>query len=252
MRPIILLHGIFGFDRIRLGPVTLDYFGQIRTALAGAGHPVLTPGAPPIATVEQRAEQIKARALPWLADRGNQRAIVIAHSMGGLDARYMISRLGMGRHIAALLTIATPHRGSALADFWVENPPMKRIGLPLLSWCGIDGRGGNDLTIAAARRFNDEAPDSPEVRYFSISAACPADRVPLPLKLGYEIVRRKEGENDSMVSVASAQWGEHLATWPIHHLHQINHRFPVGDQSPVGDVSPLYLEAISRVEAEIR
>jgi triacylglycerol esterase/lipase EstA (alpha/beta hydrolase family) len=29
----------------------------------------------------------------------------------------MVSRLGMDEHIAAVVTIATPHRGSALADF---------------------------------------------------------------------------------------------------------------------------------------
>src|SRR5262249_5187529 len=36
---------------------------------------------------------------------------VFAHSMGGLDARYMISRLGMAKRVLSLTTIATPHRG---------------------------------------------------------------------------------------------------------------------------------------------
>ena len=42
---------------------------------------------------------------------------IIAHSMGGLDARYMISRLDMADRVLSLTTIATPHRGSPFADW---------------------------------------------------------------------------------------------------------------------------------------
>jgi triacylglycerol lipase len=247
--PIILLHGIFGYDRLKLGPITLNYFAGIARAIGDRGHPILTPQVHPTASIARRAQQGRDAILPFLAGLGGRsgRAIIIAHSMGGLDARYMIAHLGLAEHVAALVTIATPHRGSSLADFWVHNSAMKRIGLPLLSQLGLDVDAGADLTTAAMKRFNDQTPDSPHVRYFSISAACPSDRVPLPLQLGYRIVRRKEGDNDSMVSVTSAQWGEHLGTWPVHHLHAINRRFPIDCRCPIGDIAPMYLQILDRL-----
>ena len=36
-----------------------------------------------------------------------EKVIIFAHSMGGLDARYMISVLGAGHRVASLTTIAT-------------------------------------------------------------------------------------------------------------------------------------------------
>ena len=37
------------------------------------------------------------------------RVNIIAHSMGGLDARYMVSRLGMDDRVEALIAIAHPN-----------------------------------------------------------------------------------------------------------------------------------------------
>lgn len=42
---------------------------------------------------------------------------IIAHSMGGLDARYYaISWLGLAERVASLTTIGIPHLGTPLAD----------------------------------------------------------------------------------------------------------------------------------------
>jgi triacylglycerol lipase len=41
---------------------------------------------------------------------------IIAHSMGGLDSRIAASSGGHGKDIAAIVTLATPHGGSAIAD----------------------------------------------------------------------------------------------------------------------------------------
>ena len=37
---------------------------------------------------------------------------IIAHSLGGLDARQMLTHLGMGSRVASLTTVGTPHRGT--------------------------------------------------------------------------------------------------------------------------------------------
>ena len=42
---------------------------------------------------------------------------IIAHSKGGLDARYAISKLGMAPYVASLTTMNTPHRGCRFVDY---------------------------------------------------------------------------------------------------------------------------------------
>ena len=43
-------------------------------------------------------------------DKKNEKVNIIAHSKGGLDARYMISKLNMGEYVASLTMISSPHR----------------------------------------------------------------------------------------------------------------------------------------------
>ena len=47
--------------------------------------------------------------------------IVVAHSMGGLVARYWIGRLGGWQVCDALTTLGTPHRGAPKAADWLVN-----------------------------------------------------------------------------------------------------------------------------------
>ena len=73
-------------------------------------------------TVEQNAADIRRRVLSILAETGSEKVNIIAHSKGGLDARYMISCLGMGAQVASLTTVSTPHRGSQVIDRLVKMP----------------------------------------------------------------------------------------------------------------------------------
>jgi hypothetical protein len=53
----------------------------------------------------------------------HDRVIVLAHSMGGLVARYWIGALGGWRVCKALFTLGTPHRGAPKAFDWLVNGP---------------------------------------------------------------------------------------------------------------------------------
>src|SRR6266851_5725599 len=72
--PVILAHGMLGVD--------------------AKFHTPRVPAAAPIAV---RAEQLRALVDELPGERVN----VIAHSMGGLDARYAISRLGLRDRVAS-------------------------------------------------------------------------------------------------------------------------------------------------------
>jgi Lecithin:cholesterol acyltransferase len=52
------------------------------------------------------------------------RVIVVAHSMGGLVARYWLGPLEGWRVCRALITLGTPHRGAPKALHWLVNGPL--------------------------------------------------------------------------------------------------------------------------------
>src|SRR5262245_48830617 len=88
----VLVHGLFGFDRISLGSTVLHYFPGVVEYLEAAGNRVLVPCLTPTGGVAHRANQLKEFLL---RQSPNEPVHLLAHSMGGLDARYMISCLGM-------------------------------------------------------------------------------------------------------------------------------------------------------------
>jgi triacylglycerol lipase len=249
MTPVVLVHGIFGFSKLGFGPLALRYFSGVETAIASRGHDVLSPRLHPWGAIDQRARMLRRAIVRWLKQRGNpdEQVILIAHSMGGLDARHMISRLGMAPKVKALVTISTPHRGTPHADFWHGHTLMRRVGWPFLSLIGLEMEAVAHLTRDKARQFNEETPDVEGVRYFSISCACPSQKVPVALLPSYGLIYRAEGENDGQVSVNSAVYGEHLATWPVHHFHAINHRFPRDLIERNSSIAPRYLELLDQL-----
>jgi triacylglycerol lipase len=103
---------------------------------------------------------------------------IIAHSMGGLDARYLISTLGYASKVKSLTTLSTPHRGSPLADIGLgithdlttsQEDAILAIGKLLGEDTDKDAlnRALVDLSEAQAPAFNAANPDAPGVTYFS-------------------------------------------------------------------------------------
>jgi triacylglycerol lipase len=248
MTPIVLQHGLFGFGQFELGKIKLSYFHKIDRAFSERGHPLIVSRVHPTGPIRMRAMQLKKTIREEGRKLGvKDRAVIVAHSMGGLDARYMIAKLGMAEHVAALVTVSTPHRGSPYADWCLANIGRRMGGLKLMNLLGLDVRAVSDLTLESCRRFNDTIPDHPDVRYFSISAARPIHRVAAFMMHSHKLISDAEGPNDGMVSVTSATWGEHLETWPCDHLHAINKRLVPEIRNRTGDIVPYYLRMLERV-----
>jgi triacylglycerol lipase len=252
MVPVVLHHGLMGLTNLAAGPIKFSYFRGVDRAISSRGNPVIVTRVHPTAGVETRARQLKESILRQLEiqDGSRDRVVLIAHSMGGLDARYMITRLGMADRISALLTITAPHRGSPYADWCLRHLGQRLGGLRLARALGFDIQALNDLTTESCRRFNDDVPDVPNVRYFSISAARPWHRVPPFALHAFKVIFDAEGENDGLVSVKSSTWARHLGVWPADHWHTINHRLVVELKEPTGDIAPYYLRAIDRLRDE--
>jgi triacylglycerol lipase len=93
MMNIALAHGVLGFDRF--GPI--HYFNGVADALRADFHGcrVVSPATPPIGTVERRATTLADAIQAGLSSGTLDAAAgihIVAHSMGGLDARFLIAR----------------------------------------------------------------------------------------------------------------------------------------------------------------
>jgi triacylglycerol lipase len=216
--PIVLVHGLFGFDRLGVAGMTLvNYFPGIPDLLQAAGNRVLIPFLTPTGAVADRAAQLKDFLVKTSA---NEPVHLIAHSMGGLDSRYMISCLGMAERVLSLTTIGTPHRGSSFADWGINR--LERIVKPALDLIGLPYQGFYDLTRTRCQAFNETVVDAPGVRYFSVAGRHDGHYLHAGWLLPYGIVKAAEGDNDGIVSVESARYGEQLDLWEGDHLSLVN------------------------------
>jgi triacylglycerol lipase len=216
--PIVLAHGLFGFSRIGLGPLTLTtYFRGIPDELRAAGNRVLVTRVHPIAGVEFRAGRLGDRILRAFPE---EPVHIIGHSMGGLDARRLLADPFWRKRVLSLTTIGTPHLGTYLADF-----AKLRVGrvYRLLELMGLDPQGFLDITRLSARRFHRRHEQPLDIPCFSLAGDPPATEVTWPLQRLHAVLGELEGPNDGLVPVASAQaFGIPLPSWPADHLRQMN------------------------------
>jgi pimeloyl-ACP methyl ester carboxylesterase len=89
--PIVLVHGLFGVGQLKLAGVGVaDYFRLIPNALRAQGHAI--PEPPSLNTAGRIAERA-AGLKEYLDNRPEVAGLqvhLVAHSMGGLDAGFMI------------------------------------------------------------------------------------------------------------------------------------------------------------------
>lgn len=180
--PIVFAHGLFGFDELSFAParfrdsfpqLSIAYWRGVSVLLRERGVDLHVAKVPMSASIEERAQALRQVIDSKFAGRDVN---VIGHSMGGLDARFLLSRLSCKAKIRSLTTIATPHRGSPFADFMLDNV-IGRHRLPhllkLLQRLGLPGGGRafECLTTTEMSRFNRETPDNPQANYLSWGAA---------------------------------------------------------------------------------
>ncbi len=117
--PIVLVHGFMA--SYSTGGAGMFY---IVRALEKDGHVTYFSETPPFSSTEQRSVAIEEYLEDLLVATGAEKVNLIAHSMGGLDSRYLISKNGLDRSdiVASLTTLGTPHRGTKLADIAGELP----------------------------------------------------------------------------------------------------------------------------------
>jgi triacylglycerol lipase len=171
--PVLLVHGFSG------SPTNWISFYKVQDALMADGRQTFVADLPPYDTVAVRAAQLTHDIDRALAASGAKAVNIIAHSMGGLDARYAAARLGYASRIASVTTVSAPHGGTEVADLALSLVPGVATGAAdalatvigtTFSDVASDSHvraGIADLTLSNAARFNAEVPDQPGVYYQS-------------------------------------------------------------------------------------
>ncbi|MCP5367092.1 MAG: alpha/beta fold hydrolase [Hyphomicrobiales bacterium] len=216
-RPVfVFAHGLFGFEKISLPGYPIHYYRGLADELAHMGVPAVFPKVSSRDGVADRARDLAARIARLRADT----LVLVGTSMGGLDARYLAAHLDPDRRVRAVVTVGTPHRGSSAADDTMAGAGPRTW----LARMFFDASIG-DLTGDACRAFNDAVPDRPDVVYRSHAAARPVGELSLHLRAMGRLIAAREGPNDGLVAVSSAQWGIASPTLRADHMELIGWSF---------------------------
>ncbi|MCL2299769.1 MAG: triacylglycerol lipase [Firmicutes bacterium] len=214
--PLLMVHGVFFRDWKHF-----NYWGRIPKELIANGAQVFYGNHNSALAVEQSGEELKARILEITRGTGCEKVHIIAHSKGGLDARYAVSRLGMDAHVASLTTVNTPHRGTPLAEKLLSLAPDKLAAAVGRQYGKIFAKLGDDecdflgsvngLTPEVCGKLNEIMPDKEGVLYQSVGSMMrAASGAGPPLNAGYAIIKPMGGDNDGLVCTDSMAWGECL------------------------------------------
>ncbi len=218
--PVVLLHGLGGFDQLQLPAMNASYFRGLERLFERHGVRAYRTTVPAFGTVEERARALGRELVALAARTGARRFNLVAHSMGGLDARFAIVHDDDVRPlVASLVTIGTPHRGTPIADLGATV--LGATGLAsLLARVGVSMAFVRDLSSAALAAFNARVPDVEGVFYGSVVGTAPAGRVAPPLAPLAPLLA-KCGDSDGVVPAASQAWGVVLATVLADHWGEI-------------------------------
>ncbi|MDP4824527.1 MAG: alpha/beta fold hydrolase [Candidatus Nanopelagicales bacterium] len=117
--PIVLVHGLVDNRSI---------FSMMRRALSRKGFGSIyalnySPLTDDIPTVAIRLGDLVDEVCE---ETGHDRVHIIGHSMGGLIGRYLVQRLGGHERVHTLVTMGTPHQGTAPARF-IPHPVVQQM-----------------------------------------------------------------------------------------------------------------------------
>lgn len=244
--PIVLVHGLFGFNTI--GP--LDYFHGIADALREGGATVYAPLVSAAHLSEVRGEQLLFELRALQAAHGHEKFHLIGHSHGGPTARYVAAVAP--ELVASVTTVGSPHTGSKTAD--AAREMSRRSGVPAalanllsgtLAWLSGEGRMPQDALGALQsldsegaavfnRRFPQGQPLTPcgegpavvnGVRYFSFGGTRVGTNPLDPSDAVLLVTSRDFGDeaNDGLVGRCASHWGVVLRDdYEWNHLDEVN------------------------------
>ena len=253
--PIVLAHGLFGFDDI-LG---VDYWYRIPETLQEDGAQVYITEVSNSNSPEIRGEQLIQQIEDILAVTGADKVNLIGHSHGGPTTRYVASvRPDL---VASITSVGGVNKGTPVADTlnnWSDNSAafgwaLENLGNALSVTIDTLAGAGYDqdlmasiasMTFAEAEAFNQRHPQGVPasacgegdyevngVRYYSWTGAVAVTNVldPLDLVTGGASLFFTGGEkNDGLVGVCSTHLGMVIRDdYRMNHMDEVNQTFGI-------------------------
>lgn len=212
--PLLMVHGVFFRDYKHL-----SYWGRIPNELRKNGATVFFGNHQSALPVSLSGEELAQRIKNICEQTGCEKVNVIAHSKGGLDARYAVSCCGADKYVASLTTISTPNRGCVFVD-WL----LKKISQPVQNGIASAYNSAlrklgetpdfiaavSDLTYKRCAELNSQMPDADSVFYQSVGSKLnKAVSGKFPMNMSYHFVKHFSGDNDGLVSSDSFAHGEY-------------------------------------------
>ena len=248
--PIVLVHGLFGFD----SAAGVDYWYRIPEELRQGGAEVYVTQVSAAEDTEVRGEQLARQVEDILATTGAGKVNLIGHSHGGPTARYVASVYP--QMVASVSSVGGVNWGARMADVLQgvsDNVPFSGdligyLGNALAGLIDLFSGGGNQQDIMAALKaltteetlaFNQLYPEGVPaeycgegqrqagngVSYFSWSGAKPLTNGfdPSDALLGATSIVFLGEKNDGLVSSCSSHLGMVIRDdYRMNHLDEVN------------------------------
>ncbi len=208
--PVLMIHGMGFRDNKHI-----NYWGRIPDELERLGCRIYYGHQDSNADIETNGAVVKKRIAEIIEETGAEKVNIIAHSKGGLDSRYAISSLGMGKYVASLTTVSTPHNGSKTVDRLLCFPKgIIKLGCFFVDiWFRILGdrhphtyKVIHSFTTSKAKEFNENNPDCESVYYQSYAFVMKRPTSDIFMWLPSLVVQRFEGENDGLLTPEGVKW----------------------------------------------
>jgi triacylglycerol lipase len=150
--PVLLVHG-YGCNS--------GYWRSMSKVLAKAGITHYAINLEPVfASIDDYASVVHKAVEALRAETGTEKVVIVAHSMGGLAARAYVRDHSIA-HVAKIITLGTPHRGTALAHHAVG------INTEQMRWSPEGEHGVSSEWLQQLQEQEDEATRAPFVSIYS-------------------------------------------------------------------------------------
>ncbi|MDE6774939.1 MAG: hypothetical protein K2J37_01330 [Ruminococcus sp.] len=261
--PIFMIHGM-GFRDSEIG-----YWGRIPDTLKKYGAKVFFGFQDANGSIESNCVKLEKSLLDFISESGTEKVNIIAHSKGGIEARYLISTMGLGKYIASVTTISSPHNGSKTMDKLMKLPDfLLRGGSSVFDFFMKLGGDGNpqtyrcleQLTTGFMNGFNEKNPDEPDIYYRSYAFEMRSVFSDVIMAVPWATVKMLNGRSDGMLSPEEVAWGDFKGVFTGTGRRGISHPDEVDmrrvnfsrrkpeSQYEISDITKFYVKIVSELK----